>query len=96
MPPITPDKIVKPIPEEVFEAFNELIAKDYDGREATVYLKEARNLASSKLKAAGKELQDWMLDIEDSYRKTKKWIVVYDSPSIGDNYEAYYTFKKKG
>ena len=96
MPPITPDKIIKPIPEEVFETFNELIVKDYDGREAIVYLEEARNLVSSKLKAAGKELQDWMLDIEDSYRKTKKWIVVYDSPSIGDNYEAFYKFTKKG
>lgn len=96
MPPITPDKIIKPIPEEVFDAFNELIIKYYDGDSATIKLAEAKSLASSKLKAANKELELWMLDVEDSYRKTKKWTVKYDSPSIGDNYEAYYVFTKKG
>lgn len=82
-------------PEEVFTAFNELIQRDFDGREAVVKIGEVRNLIKSQLLAANKELKDWMLNVEDAYRKTGKWRVERDKPGYNESYEGFYTFTRK-
>jgi len=51
--PITPSEITKAkkeaIPDEVFDAFNELIAKHWNGHSATIKQTEVANLIASKL-----------------------------------------------
>lgn len=102
--PIKPKDVAKLrkhiIPEEVFEAFNEMIAASWDGRSAVVFQNEVAALACEKLVRRNPDFTEsdlyargW-LDIEDLYRKAG-WSVSYDKPGYNEDYEASFRFTKK-
>lgn len=74
------DKKAKILPPEVFEAFNELITRDFDDNVATVSQSEVTELICSKLPTSVTpdhiHKHGW-LNIEGPYRK-EGWIVKYD------------------
>lgn len=89
------------IPEEVYEAFNEMITQEWDGHSANFTLQTVANLAIKKLKSTGsfkqmtrQEMYDrgWM-DVEGAYRKAG-WKVDFDKPGYNETYEANFTFRK--
>ncbi len=91
------------IPEEVFQAFNELIVRKWDGSRSRVLEKEAVDLAAAKLKAAGRGdvescrsslYENGWLDVEASYRRAG-WRVEYDKPGYCETYDASYEFSRK-
>lgn len=84
------------LPSEVYDVFNALIVKAWDGREAVVLQKDAVARLKDVMKVSRQHVfdSDW-LDVEEAYRKAG-WKVKYDKPVAwgGDTYEAYYSFKK--
>ncbi len=100
--PISPKDVVsaktKAMPDEVLEAFNELIAANWNGTESVVLQRDAVALIREKLKAnpsdESKEIQTKWLDVEPIYQR-EGWIVTYDKPGYNESYPASYTFKKR-
>jgi len=96
--PMSPEEVTtrkaSMIPEVVFEVFNELIARGWNGRETTIRQDEvvarleAAGIASSRIFA------EHLLDVEDAYRALG-WKVVYDKPAYCETYPATFTFSKK-
>ncbi len=103
--PITPAQAKKVkakapgIPDFVIEAFNELIAEKFDGKEARITIAEATERIKKKeyeyhghdrllLENFNKE---W-LNIEEVYRRNG-WKVEYDKPGYNESYTGYYIFK---
>lgn len=98
------------IPEEVFEAFNELIVKNYVRSTGSSVVKqdEVIKLIIDKLenntndeqhfsrqKCKNDILGNHWLDIENFYMN-EGWIVNYEKSSYGESYfEAYFKFKMK-
>lgn len=99
MKPITPEEVTKEkqrfIPDEVFEVFNELIAKHWNGHSATIYQKAVCAMIAAKMHVSTDYVytQQW-LDIEDIYREAG-WSVEYDKPAYCESYEAYFKFRRK-
>lgn len=102
---ITPNEVLElkegQIPDEVFAAFDELIAKDFNQGYATVMQNEVVLLALKKLKVAGHRkmtrqmiFDNHWLDVEAIYRK-RGWKVEYDKPAYNETYEASFKFSKK-
>lgn len=96
--PITPDEVMDlkkdSLPQEVFDAFNHLIAKTWDGHSAVVKQKEAAALIASKTESTTDQVyKNHWLDVEEVYR-TSGWIVLYDKPGFNESYDAYFVFKK--
>jgi hypothetical protein len=94
--PITPNEVETKIPDAIMEAFNELIAKRWNGHQATVNLNELVALICDKMSLTNKQIifDNHWLNVEDIYRKAG-WIVKYDQPSYGDNvFEPYFIFRK--
>lgn len=95
--PIRPSEVISKkkelLPDEVLEAFNELIAKEWDGREASFKLKEVVPLIAKKLNINSASVNSNWLDVEDIYRKAG-WKVKYDGPGYCETYDAYYVFSK--
>lgn len=95
--PINPKEIVgkklEMIPNEVFEAFNELIAQNFNNGEAVVSQREVLALMVSKGLNQGLIYKNGWLDIEDVYRK-EGWTVEYDKPGYNEDYEPTFTFKQ--
>jgi hypothetical protein len=96
--PITPKEVEATksglIPDEVFQIFNALIARDWDGHKAIVKQNEVvervcQTLAISRMDAFDRHL----LDVEAAYRSAG-WDVEYDKPAYNESYEAFFTFKK--
>lgn len=97
--PISPNDIAsfkaKTFPPEVFEAFNELIAKNFSAGSADVKQKHASALIASKLNITSSEVFDkGYLNVEEVYR-AEGWKVNYDKPAYCENYDAFFTFKAK-
>ena len=98
--PIKPKDVdnKKIIPNEVISTFNTFIAKKWNGRKSIV--KQNEVIKEILINNIGtfidrNEIFDKnYLDIEDIYRKAG-WIVKYDKPAIGDDYEAFWTFSKE-
>jgi hypothetical protein len=104
--PIKPNEVLtlkaKTIPDAMFQAVNEMIAKNWNGSSATV---RKDDLLERYFKITGKtnnrENRDKLydghaLDFEDFYRK-EGWDVHYSSPCYGDaDFEPYFEFKVKG
>lgn len=103
--PITPAQAHKQkakapgIPDFVIEAFNELIAEKFDGKEARITITEATQRIKKKefeyhghdrllLESFNKE---W-LNVEEVYRKNG-WKVEYDKPGYNESYTGYYIFR---
>lgn len=83
------------LPEEVFQAFNELIVKYWNGSYANVSMAEAANLIQTKMNISHKQVfERGLLDVEDAYRKAG-WEVNFDKPGYNENYAPYYLFSKE-
>lgn len=97
--PIKPSQIVEKkresIPDEIFQVFNELISRHWNGSSSTVYQKEALRLIVDRLGVTPEKvfMNGW-LDIEGSYRK-EGWRVIYDKPGFNESGEPYFQFRKK-
>ncbi len=97
--PISPAEALKnknnTIPPEVIEAFNELIAKNFNGRTATILQKEVAALAANKLSVSTDYLyKNKWLDVEDVFSE-RGWEVDYDKPGFNESYDATFTFKAR-
>lgn len=107
--PIRPDDVslakAKTIPGPVIAAFNELIAKHWNGREAVVKQEDVLALAIQRLTEVGTLTGDgpharrivfdnhW-LDVEEAFRAVG-WKVEYDKPAYCETYPATFTFSRK-
>lgn len=100
MPAISPNEVVaqkqKNIPEIVFEAFNELIAKNFTGGSATVKQDDIISLILSKSGFLSQQevFDKGWLNVEEVYRD-QGWKVEYDKPAYNETYSAYFKFKAK-
>lgn len=94
--PIKPEDIVylKVFPDEVITAFNELIAKKWNGSQAVIKTKDVMALIVSKGISQKTLLDNHYLDVEDLY-KTEGWRVKYESPSWEESFDPFYKFTKK-
>jgi hypothetical protein len=98
--PISPSDVGKAktsrFPPAVLEAFNEAIAKHWDGRAATFTQREVADAIAAKLPDVTREqiYENRWLDVEDSYRASG-WQVEYDKPGYCETYEARFTFKRR-
>lgn len=94
--PIKPGEVIglkkKIIPPGVLAVFNELIAKNFDGRKAVVRQVDVidRILATMDVWRSAIFEEKW-LDVEDIYR-AEGWEVEYDNPAYNENYPAAFTF----
>ncbi len=89
-------KTTEIIPEEVFGAFNELIAQNLQGKSSRVLQKEiVKRLKDDGMKESEIFEKHW-LDVEGSYREVG-WEVKYDKPVYyaGENFEPYFLFTAK-
>lgn len=95
MRPISPDEVARTkaacIPEFVIEAFNKLIAANFDGHSSRFTKDEAVEEIESR--SQGSKFDSRWLDIEPIY-ELEGWTVEYDKPGFNETYSATYTFKK--
>lgn len=101
--PISPDEIDQvrsAIPDEVFDAFNEVIASHWDGRSAKFTQDEVVTAALVKLRQRFPNMtreriyvERWV-DVEPAY-EAKGWRVDYDKPAYCESYPATFTFERK-
>lgn len=96
--PIRPDEVVNlkktTIPDEVIDAFNELIARNFDGNSSTFRLSTVIELIVSKGLISKEIHSNHWLDVEPVYRE-EGWLVEYDGPGYNESYPATFTFKVK-
>jgi hypothetical protein len=103
MKPFSPDDALANkagfIPDFVIRAFNNLLAKNYNGGSITikqdVIIEEIITLAAeSVIKVTRQRIYDnkW-LDIEQIYKESG-WDVEYNRPSIGESFDTYFTFSR--
>ncbi len=96
--PITPSEVnkkkVELLPDAVLEAFNELIAENWDGVSSTVLQKTVVERIVSKGYSSDQVFDNHWLDVEDVYRGAG-WKVEYDKPGYCESYDAYFVFRKK-
>jgi hypothetical protein len=104
--PIKPSEVLElkaeTIPNAMFQAVNEMIAKMWDGSSATI---RKEDLLERYFKIVGlrndranrdKLYDDHALDFEHFYLK-EGWNVKYESPCYGESdFEPYFEFKVKG
>lgn len=97
--PIKPSEVTKvkasAIPPKVIEAFNELIAENWDGSSARVTQDEAVKRIMKKLKLKKREIvfDKSYLDVEPVFEEAG-WSVKFDKPGYCESYEAYYVFSE--
>ena len=101
--PITPDEVAAlkrevVIPERVFDAFNELIAKHWNGRTAKFKQDDVvelilRKYGRSKSVTRNSIYANHWLDVEPIYREAG-WKVIYDRPGYNETYSATFEFSK--
>ena len=100
--PIKPKDVVsakqESLPDQVIEAFNELIAENWKGSSAKIRqddaLKGIRKKFTPKRVTSQTILDNNWLDIEEVYRKAG-WDVYYDNPAYNETYEPTFEFSKK-
>jgi hypothetical protein len=95
--PIRPEEVDtgKHIPDEVIEAFNELIAEKYIGY-AVVGRENAIKRILTKLPDVERMdiINKGWLNIEGIYASAG-WDVKYDKPGYNESYDPYFTFTRK-
>jgi hypothetical protein len=87
-------KLNKSIPDEVIEAFNELIIKNLSGGSATVHQDEVVRLIVKKGIKRADIFENHWLDVENLFQENG-WEVDYDKPGYNESYEAYFVFEVK-
>ncbi len=94
--PISPKEVAtmkaNTFPSEVFDAFNELIAKKFVNGSANVKQKDVVNLIKEKMNDKPFSY-DW-LNVEAAY-EALGWEVSYDKPAYCESYEANFDFRSK-
>lgn len=90
------------VPNQVIEAFNELITENLSGGYASFKTKEVVDRIVAKLgwsntTATRDEVYEkgWLSDIPRLYRK-QGWKVVHDRPGYNESYDAHFDFTEKG
>lgn len=99
--PVSPDEVdfKRNIPDIVVKAFNTLIKKYWDGRQAIVKQPVVIDEIMKGFRDAGAPIErqviwdEHYLDVEPLFRKAG-WKVMYDKPAMDDNYDAYWKFQK--
>jgi hypothetical protein len=104
MKPITPDEVINLkeniLPDEVIEAFNICIAKNWTGGISLVKQNEVIEIIQELFQNKGitisvdEILKKRFLDVEPIYQ-SYGWSVFYDKPGYDENYEPSWSFKKK-
>ena len=97
--PVTPDEVSdievkRDIPNVVYNAFNHLIARQWNGVSVMVRLNDVVNVLVAT--GIGKEqiFSENMLDVEDAYR-SRGWTVSYDTTGVvGETVHSFWTFTK--
>lgn len=86
------------IPDFVYQAFNNLLVRNYDAYSITISQNEVilEILRLCHLEDFTKEtiFKNRWLDVEEEYRKNG-WEVEYDKPGLGESYPARFIFKPK-
>jgi hypothetical protein len=95
--PIRPDEVAArkaaQIPAKVYEVFNELITRGWNGSYVVIRQEDVvKRLAGSGL-AERQIYAEHMLDVEDAYRALG-WKVEYDKPAYNESYAATFKFSK--
>lgn len=97
--PISPSEVVKrreaSLPDGVIKAFNDLIAKHWNGYSANFTLDAAAKAVAHEMGCTTQHCfaEHW-LDVENVFAK-HGWVVVFDKPGYCESYAANYTFRKK-
>jgi len=84
-------KKIVAFPYAVFEAFNELLVENFDGRDAVITQKEVVDLMVAKGLDRDEVYKKGWLNVEDVYYKAG-WEVEYDRPGWDEDYAAHFTF----
>ncbi len=96
--PIKPDQVAgakrELFPEAVWEAFNELIARNLVDSEATFEQKDVVELMVAKGLTRSEIDEKGWLNVEETF-EANGWHVEYDKPGFNETGEATFTFKKK-
>lgn len=98
--PVSPSQLIQDFPEEVIQAFNNLLSAKGNNTSITILKENAVAEILRVFKDSGKEVTEneiyknnW-LDVEETYRRAG-WDVHYDGPAYCESYKAFYTFNKK-
>lgn len=85
----------KSIPQSVFDAFNEIIVKHWDGRASIFTTEEVVQHITKKARITSDRLyaNHW-LDVEQAYREVG-WVVEFDKPGFNENGASTYEFRKQ-
>lgn len=99
MPPLKASDVVSAkrfeIPEQVFEAFNRLIAKGWNGQESIVTQSEVvEEIKTAMGITSGDAFDRRWLNVEPCYERSG-WDVEYDKPGYNESYSATFRFTKK-
>jgi hypothetical protein len=95
--PIRPEEVAQRrlalVPEEVIEAFNDLIALKFDGTSATFRQEEAVEAIQVRLSISREGVfERQLLDVGPVYRAAG-WRVTYDRPGLQDR-SGFFTFER--
>ena len=86
------------IPDFVYQAFNNLLAKNYDAYGTIILqgevIKEILTVCPLDSMTSQIILENKWLDVEDEYRKNG-WEVEYEKQGLGESYPARFIFKPK-
>ncbi|MEE0887834.1 MAG: hypothetical protein U0L97_01315 [Candidatus Saccharimonadaceae bacterium] len=102
--PITPKEaqrqhLTKVIPDEVYEAVNEILAEKYCDSDITIYQNEVISRAIEKMQIDGTcvPAEDFFkyhwLDFETPYMNSG-WAVSFVKPAYNESFEAHWVFNK--
>ncbi|MCL4384491.1 hypothetical protein M1116_03485 [Patescibacteria group bacterium] len=93
--PISPEQVAElkagSVPQEVFDAFNDLILEKINEGHASFTLKEVVARMTSKGLDEKDIFNKGWLNIEPAYRK-KGWKVGFERPAPDETYDSYFTF----
>ena len=96
--PISPEEVAEKkkriLPNEVLEAFNELIALNFSGSSACILQKDIVKLLVKKGLSQKTIYENHFLDVEEVYMSAG-WKVTYDKPGYNEDYEPTFTFSRK-
>ncbi len=96
--PIKPGEVAKQkkndFPDAVFEAFNEVIAANFYGKDATFNQEDVEALMVKKGLNCNEIYKKGWMDVEDVYEKAG-WTVDYDAPGYNETYPATFTFRAR-
>lgn len=97
--PISPKEVANEkqrlFPNEVFEAFNEMIVQNAGGGGGRISVDQGEVVDLMVKKGLNRDLifKNGWLDVEDVYRKAG-WKVEYDKPGYNEDYSAYFIFSR--